>query len=77
LSRLQHVLAICVRKDLLDVLKDNVCLFRGVHPREEVPLLVEVDEGSCLVVVGCEAMLQRLGVVVGATNQRLAGNLKR
>ena len=59
----------------LDVGEHLVGRLGGVHALVEVPVLVEVDEGRRLLVVGAEAGLQRLGVVVGALDQRLPGHV--
>ncbi len=60
-----------------DVAEDRVGVERRVDALVEASATVELDEGVRLVVIGHQPRLQRVRVVVGPSDQRLASYLKR
>ena len=61
--------------DVEHVLPDLAGLLAGVDALPDAGLLVVVDNGGGLLVVGAEALLQGVGVVVGALDEGLAGDV--
>jgi hypothetical protein len=62
-------------KDGQQALPDLLGRLGGVDGLPDARLLVVVDDGGGLLVVGGEALLEGLGVVVGPLHQRLAGHV--
>lgn len=62
-------------KDVEQAFPDGTGLLGGIDGLPDASLAVVVDDGGSLGVVGCEALLERIGVVVGALDQRLASHV--
>jgi hypothetical protein len=75
LRALRLLLLLLLLKDLEQVLPHPTGVLGSVHTAPDALLLVVVDDGSGLLVVGSQALLEGLDVVVGTLDQGLAGNI--